>query len=403
MSVLRILMVTRRFWPLVGDDATQRLAMLASGLRKYHVQAEVVAARYAASWPRALSVNETPLHRPAPAPRSEWSMARYTRALTNWLKANAGGYDALYADSMREEGAVVVEVAKRLGIPSILRYHGTEIGSDAAWWGGSRSNRKCATHCLKADHLIAGRASAEQALIAAGAQPNRIQRIQQGYQAAEPRTPEARKSARHALSAINSDLFVPLDAQVLLVTNRMNAEGGLRHLVDTLPSLLDRFPRLRVWLLNDGPDRMALYGALRGTGVQNLISMPGSFSSFAEPLLAADAYVLPSASDGLDFYLPSVLSAGVPAAVVDSLETRRMLGTSFSDCQSFAANDTGSLLNAITATLEPYDISQEKARRIRQVMLQSPYDQMVEQHVRLFERLTGKHPTPNPSTAELTP
>ncbi|QEG41367.1 Glycosyl transferases group 1 [Roseimaritima ulvae] len=393
-------MVTRRYWPQMGDDAACRLATLAAGLRRRGARPHIVAARYAASWPKDLSVRETPVHRPAPAPRSEWSMPRYTRALTNWLREQAPAFDLLYADAMREEGAMVVEVARRAGVPSVLRYAGVGDCSDDAWWATSRAAKRCMGVCLKADAVIATRASAEQTLLSAGLSRSRIHRIDDGFVPGPPNDPAARAAARKALANVNSDLFVPVDGKVLLTTNRMVAEGGLGDLVKVLPELLERHPQLRVWLTNDGELRDDFFEYLRGCGVRSLVSMPGSFGAVDELLLASDLYVLPRDTDGLEYYFPRIVGAGIPAAVVDTVETRRLLAESFSQAVSFPPDHPAAIRDALETLLSDYPQSQKTARHIRQTALQHSFGESVEQHLRLFCRLTGKTLTGNSMTAE---
>ncbi len=400
MGVLRTLMVTRRYWPHLGDDAACRLATLAEGLRRRGAQPHIVAARYAASWPKDLVVRETPVHRPAPAPRSEWSMPRYHRALTGWLREQASGFDLLYADAMREEGAMVVDVARRAGIPSVLRYGGVGAFSDKAWAAGSRNAKRCLATCLKADAVIATRASAEQTLLSAGLSRSRIHRIDNGFVPGPVNDPAARAAARKALANVNSDLFVPVDGKVLLTTNRMDAQGGMWDVVKALPDLLDQHPQLRVWLVNDGQLRDDFYEYLRGSGVRSLVSMPGSFGAVPELLLASDLYVLPQDTDGLDYYFPQIVGAGIPAAVVDTVETRRLLAESFSHAVSFPPNSPAAIRQAIETILTDPAESLKRARQIRQTVLQHSFGDSVDQHLRLFCRLTGKTLTGNSMTAE---
>jgi len=387
----------------MGDDAASRLSALVDGLQRSGIRPSIVAARYAASWPKELTVREIPIYRPAPAPRSDWSMVRYARSLTNWLREQAPAYDLLYADAMREEAAIVIDAAKRAGIPSVVRYSGIGKFSDAAWWQSSRSAKRCKSVCLKADAIIAVRASAEQELLSAGVPRQRIHRIDNGFLPGPAREESTRLAARSALSHVNSDLFVPVDGKVLLTTNRMTDQGGLQSLVNALPAVFDRHPTLRVWLVGDGNQREDLYDYLRSHGVHSLVSMPGSFTSFEELLLAADYYALPQSTDGMEYYLPRVLGAGLPAVVADTVETRRLLGDSFADVIPFAAESPQSIGRAVDAMLADDASAQEAARRVRQAVLQVSFGNTVAQHLRLFCQLSGKNVTGNPTTAELLP
>ena len=391
MDALRVLMVTRRYWPHMSFDAAGRLASLAEGLRRLGIRPEVVAPRYAASWPAELEHRETPLHRPAPAPRGEWSMVRYSRNLSHWLREQANGCDVLYADAMREEGAMVVDAARRAGIASIVRFGGYGSSNDALWWEATRSGRRCRNLCLAADAIVAPRASSEQALLAAGADASRVHRIDDGFAAAPPGDAVARQAARVALADINSDLFVPPDGCVVLSTNRLDPQGGVMQLAESLPPLVRRTPGLRVWMTGDGPSRLDLYGFLQQEGIHRSVLLPGTFDQPEELLLAADLYVLPSAQDGLEFFLPAAIAAGVPVVVPESAEIRRLLGDAIVDATVFDPQQAGGIQRALQSALGDLPKLRQAGMRLRQAILRrhAP-SESIQAHGRLMDRLAQR-------------
>ncbi|MEX0824888.1 MAG: glycosyltransferase family 4 protein [Pirellulaceae bacterium] len=391
MTKPRVLMVTRRYWPHVADDAGCRLASLAGGLRRYGIHSEVIAARFAASWPTELTYRESWIHRPAPAPKGDWSMARYQRGLSNALNRMAASFDVLYADSMREEGAAVVEAARRVGRPSVVRFSGVAEQSDAVWWQTGRSGRRCRSACLSADILLATRGSAEQALVAAGADRKRICRIDDGFPAAPLRDTASWQAAVTALSDINADLHIPERTRVVLCTNRLTQDSGAAILVEALPTLLQRVPDTQVWMIGDGPWRSRLYDRVRQQGFSSRVAMPGSFSSLDELLTAADLFVHPHVADGMEYHLPRALGAGLPVVVSSAPETKRMLGDAMESVTTFSPGDPAALAASVEHALTRLPAQVDIARQLRQTLLATrPLSSAIESHAKLFQRLTAE-------------
>lgn len=390
MAKPRVLMVTRRYWPHVADDAACRLASLADGLRRHGVHSEIVAARFAASWPTELTHRESRIHRPAPAPKGDWSMARYQRGLSNALRRMSSAFDVLYADAMREEGSVVVDAARRAGLPSMVRFAGVGEQSDAVWWQTGRAARRCRSICLAADVLLATRASAEQALVAAGADRDRICRIDDGFPATPSVDPASRQAAVTALSDINSDLHIPQGTRVVLCSNRLSKDSGAALLVEALPQLLQRMPETRVWMVGDGPWRARLYDRIHQQGFSSRVAMPGSFSSLDEAFTAADVYVHPHVADGMEYHLPLAVASGLPVVTCNAPETRRLLGEAMDQVTSFAPGDPSALAESIEQALTNLPDRIVAARQLRQTLLTTrQFSAAIESHAKLFRKLAA--------------
>ncbi len=62
MNGLRLVLVTRRFWPLVGGAETAT-ANLARGLRGLGVTPTILTGRHDAQWPADVVYREIPVHR----------------------------------------------------------------------------------------------------------------------------------------------------------------------------------------------------------------------------------------------------------------------------------------------------------------------------------------------------
>jgi glycosyltransferase involved in cell wall biosynthesis len=127
---------------------------------------------------------------------------------------------------------------------------------------------------------------------------------------------EAFVAGRHA-----RDLRAALDLapgdRVIGLTARMTAQKGHRHLLDALPALLERVPRLRCLFVGDGPLRAELERAAARLGVAGVCRFTGARSDVADVLSLLDVAVLPSLSEGLPFALLEAMALGKPVVATD--------------------------------------------------------------------------------------
>lgn len=350
-----------------------------------------MAPRYSAAWPSSLVYREIPLLRPVAAPRGDWSAALYQRGLTRWLREHAAEYDIVYADNMRDEGAAAVDAAIRAGVPSLARCSGTGENSDSRWASGSRAARRLFNQSLRASGLIAPTASAARALIACGAPPAKVHRIDDGFPAGPRRDPPLVAAARGSLAAVNADLRVPKGGRVVLCPASLDARSGVTHLAEAIVPLCERWPDLRVWFIGDGPSREILHAYLREQGIRDVTALPGCFGHVEELLRAADIMVFPSDSDGLEQRLPAALGAGVPTIVPDTPEIRSLLGPAASEAAMFVPGDVADLRRMMRASLEDYPQMLERAAEIRGMLRQlNPRERSVAAHLELLTQMLGE-------------
>ncbi len=410
----RVLLMGRHFWPHGCVDSAGWLVEIAGGLSRNAVHVEVCTPRYATSWPEKFWFREIPVHRPAVAPRSDWSVGRYTRHLTHWLRQNASSYDVILADAIREEAAAAIEASRSTGCATILRYAGWGRHSDAQFWKTSRAAKRCGSIGRMADVVIAKSGTCGRELLAARYASDRIARIETGYIAGPNRTAASRAQARGSLGLMNGDLKTDADTPIAICNAPMVRDGGITELVHATRHLTDHFPNLRVWLLGDGPHRDWIYDQLRGDGVRASIAMPGSFSELDEVYLAADLY-LQTDDFGLDHFLPSAVSAELPIVAVSSESARTVLLGSPTDGADGVVTQpwvrwidqptTTSYVEAISAVLNDLPTHRSHAAHLRRHWLRnSPQTSVIDEYVRLIDRvITKKSGTRRGVSVEATP
>ncbi|QDT04786.1 hypothetical protein K227x_31830 [Rubripirellula lacrimiformis] len=397
---VRVLLIGRHFWPHGSFDSAGYMVELATGLHRHGVQVQVCTPRYAATWPETFSLREVSVHRPAAAPKSDWSIGRYTRQLTQWLRQNAASFDVMYVDSIREEAVAAIEAARSTGCPTVLRYAGWGKQSDATYWNTTRSGRRCGSIGKMADAVIAKSAPCSRALLADRYSADRIVRIGPGFTAGAQRTAAVRKEARSSLAAANSDLYADPDAPIAICTAAMTRDTGLTDLVRATRHLVDRYPNLRVWFIGDGPYRDWIYDQLRGDGIRASIAMPGSFCEYDDLYAAADLY-LQTDDSGLDHFLPKAVSAELPIVAVRSEAVSSLLAPPISAAtQSEKPQDwvrwiddpvPTAFLAAISKVLDDLPEHQHQASLLRRHWLRAnPMTGTIDAYTSLFQRVIEK-------------
>ncbi|KAA1259306.1 Glycosyl transferases group 1 [Rubripirellula obstinata] len=395
----RILIVGRRFWPHGGHAEAVHLTELASGLHRLGYHVEVVTPRYASHWPERFQFREFAVHRPVAAPKSDWSVARYTRQLTQWLRTKCRSFDAIIVDCIREEAIAAIEATRRTACQTILKFGSRDGVSDDQWWNQNRASRRCAAIGRMADHVIVTNANQSRSLLTHHFDVARIKRIENGFRSGPVQNAVGKAAARKSLGQVNGDLLTDSDSIVLLTTDRMTRGGGVFTLVEAARLLMTKHPNLRIWFIGDGPARDKIYSTLRSDGIRAQIAMPGSFCDFDDLMMAADVYIH-SGDDGGASLLPIAIASGLPIVARSSPANYEILGAASADqCPEIAWYDSDKeydlrkkishLLRDRTASLQASEILKRRLLRSR------PESRMLEQYDELIQQQ-------NPTTTQTT-
>jgi glycosyltransferase involved in cell wall biosynthesis len=119
--------------------------------------------------------------------------------------------------------------------------------------------------------------------------------------------PRNRANARIALD-------VPGDAEAIVYVGRLDLAKGLGELVSAVSSLRDRRPRLRCYVVGDGPARQQLVEAIAAQKATERIALMPSCSTeeVATWMAAADLITLPSYREGCPNVVIEALASGRP-------------------------------------------------------------------------------------------
>ena len=324
-------------------------------------------------------------------------MGRYVRHLTGWLRERGGSFDVVFVDRVSEEMIAAVDGARTAGYSVVGRVGGWGSDSDWSWWQTSRAARRCAAYGKAADSMVCKSGEDHRALLTEGYLPSRIHRIDVGFPTTA-RDATTRQSARANLGSIHSDLLAEPNTPIALCLAPMTRRSGLESVAHSVRDLVSRYPRLRFWLIGDGPQRDSIDEFLRGEGVRRSVAMPGSFCDVDELFQAADLYLQPG-DCGLDCFLPSAVTSDLPVLAIDDEVTRAALASTRGR-QADVAHDWAnwftdrtarSLRKGVAQVLEGLDDARRRATELRRCLVRArPESESLDRLLQVFERSVAR-------------
>lgn len=385
MSLPRVVLVTRRFWPLVGG-AEIMAARLAAGLQARGAATTLLTARWHGDWPAEIEQHGVRVLRLAHPQQRVWGTWRYMQAVHRWLLRHRGEFDLVYVSMLKHDAYAAVTAGRKGRFPVVLRAEGAGITGDCHWQLEANCGARIKQRCQRANAFIAPSPAIENELIVSGYSRGRIHYIPNGVVIPEPRDLGRRTQARGDLAAADASLAIG-DAPLVLYTGRLHKMKGLEDLIRAWPRVLACIPNARLWLVGDGPHRAELAELAGELGLWGLVYLTGPFDDVEEFLQAADLFVLPSLEEGMSLALLEAMASGLPViasaipaneALVEDGVHGRLVPTRASDRLA------GVVLDLLADRAQAERLGHAARERVRQ---QFSIDRMIAEHLQLFEGL----------------
>jgi len=323
LNPLRVAIVTRRFWPLIGS--TERMsANLAAGLAGRGWQVTVVTPRWQPGWPERITLREVPVVRLPAAPRGRWAAWRYVRGLRQWLTDHAQEFDLVYVTTLKHEAAAAVG-ALRGRVPVVLRPAAAGLRGDCLWQIDTAEGRRIKRLCVKADGFIASCPAAERELQAAGYRRDRIECIPLGVTVGPLPSPTVKAALRATLAEVNRALEMPRGAPLAVCVARRYMRDELQRLVAAWHPIARRWPNVRLWLIGEHGEREPLIRHIEASNLAGRVVPAGVFDEVDSLLAAADLFVAPTPHADRPLAVLEAMAAGLPIVAVDSPGTRPLI------------------------------------------------------------------------------
>ncbi|HUY36864.1 MAG TPA: glycosyltransferase family 4 protein [Pirellulales bacterium] len=388
MSQPRLILVTRRFWPLVGG-AEIVMGRLAAAFQARGLATTVLTARWQSDWPVEIEHHGVRVVRLSNPAHRVWGTWRYMQSLARWLRRHGGEFDLVYASMLKHDAYAALGEGGRAGFPVAIRAEGAGLTGDCQWQLDAHCGLRIKRRLMAADALIAPSPAIQRELIAAGYPRDRIHYLPNGVALPAERDEAARREARESLAEVDPALAPAPEAPLVLYTGRLHEMKGLDYLVSAWPAVLARNPLARLWLVGEGAYRKELTALIHDLGLGGQVHLAGAFDDVEDFLLAADLFVLPSLEEGMSLSLLEAMALGLPV-VATSIPANQVLVDDDRNGRLVPPADPAALAAAINELLAHADAARRLGDEARQrVGADFSSDKMVADHLALFDRLAA--------------
>ena len=218
-----------------------------------------------------------------------------------WIRSQ--GFDCLLVAWAYPDAVAVSALANRLCLPLVVKVHGSDINGLPD--SGNRRDRVAAALGRAAAVVTVSQALADR-VAALGIAERKIHVLYNGVDQ-HRFSPGSRARARTALGLDES-------AKLILFVGNLKASKGCLDLLDALPGVLAREPRIRLVMLGNGPDRRAIERHRHALDLDEVVKMPGAVAHAKLPdwFRAADLLCLPSHAEGVPNVVLEAMASGLP-------------------------------------------------------------------------------------------
>lgn len=324
MSGLRVVMITRRFWP-VASPRENIITNLGQQLMGLGLVPSFLTARLAAQWPTSIVFREMAVHRLPFSPRLGWGTIRYLMALSRWLRRHRPNIDLVCVSGLSLEAHVALSVFSGSGIPVVLRAESeeAEIGTTARQL---RRLAKQMTGCgERAAAVVAPSYIVRTRLFDAGFSSRQLHVIPDGVPISASPVRSSKLNVRAALAGANEDLRIGLNMPVATYIGPFEPHYGLDELVRAWRRVARDHPYAHLWLIGDGSQRKPLYRIIQDADLVGRVLMPGTFDDLQDVMRASNLLVVPSAKFDQSPTILTAMGEGLPVLVANSPEHERLV------------------------------------------------------------------------------
>ena len=244
-------------------------------------------------------------------------IARAVVPLAQRLHAHAP-FDLVDAQFFYPDGPAAATVARALDLPLSIKARGADI---SLWGAKPYAIRKMRAAAARAAGLLAVSAALADDMGAIGLPREKITVHYTGLDRSRFR-PLGRQRARARMQQ-EFGLPFPPGAPLLASVGALIPRKGQALVIDALTQL----PQVHLVLVGTGPDRARLEALAQERGVATRVHFLGSLDHVLLPVVlsAADAMVLPSASEGLANAWVEALACGTPLVITDAGGARELV------------------------------------------------------------------------------
>lgn len=373
---MRVLLHCVYYAPEVGG-LESHVAGLATGLVRRGVEVRVVTSRSLPNMPRHEEIDGVGIVRTWFPSRTPVGWIAHALGSVPATRREARWADLVHAQSFASEvpAGIAAGAASRPWVVSFHTSHFLARASSPVWSPILRRLVRWPDHALAASTEIAQVATA-----LAGGRP--VEALTNGVDTDTFRPDEESQSRG--------------DVRTLVVPRRLFHKNGVEFLIRSLPEVRVSFPRLRVLIVGDGPERSRLVALSKALDVESVVQFLGACPHREMPSLfrSAELAVFPSLMEATSVGALEAMSCGLPvvASAVGGLPE-------IVDSEVGALvppGDPTALAQAITGLLTDDDRSGKGLRARARVVAMWSNDRLVERHLEIYEDLVRGRPVRPP-------
>lgn len=220
-----------------------------------------------------------------------------------WRRLRRAHYDCMLLSWAYPDAAAASWVARHLGIPYVVKVHGTDLNVKAEQ-GLIRPQIRQTLRGAQAVVAVS-QALADKA-VALGVDPSRVHVL---YNGVEPNlfTPGSLSEARATLS-------LPQDERILLYVGNLKDSKGCLDLLEAFPRVLVTHPDANLIFIGSGSAREPLLQRAAALGCQDRLRLVGAVEhdALGDWFRAADLLCLPSHNEGVPNVVLEAMACGTP-------------------------------------------------------------------------------------------
>lgn len=392
MSGPRVVLISRRFWPVVGG-AESVMANLGEEFARQGLEVTLLTAHSNPQWSTEVKHRGINVVRLPQPPQRWWGTWQYMRAIAAWLRDNRQRFDIVYVSMFKHDAYAAVGEGLRLRFPVAIRAEGAGLTGDMHWQLAAVGGRRIKRRCFKAAAFIAPSEIIHREIVAAGYPRSRIHYLPNGVSVpnlknlSEPAMRDAREEARRALASASPHLRISFTAPLAVYTGRLHHAKGLDDLVRAWELVVAEKHEARLWIAGEGEYQSELADLIRQHGLEESVIIAGSFDSVDTLLTAADLFVLPSHEEGMSISLLEAMAAALPVVATDVAGNRNLIDHEKHGLLVPKANSPH-LAAAILRLFDDQQTAQQLAGEARKrVVEEFSLETMAHKHLELFEQL----------------
>lgn len=239
---------------------------------------------------------------------------RFGRSLHGWcwlicvllqrgLRLRRAGYDCLLVSWAYPDGAAARRLARWLGIPYVLKVHGSDLNVQAEHYLRRRQIRAALRDAAAV--VAVSRALGDKA-VAIGAGPGQVRVIYNGVNS-DLFTSGDRYQARR-------DLGIDDQGPLVLFVGNLKASKGCLDLLEAFPAVLAQRADARLVFVGDGPSRARIAARAAELGCADQVRCVGAIAHahLAPWFRAASLLCLPSHNEGVPNVILEAMACGIP-------------------------------------------------------------------------------------------